>query len=281
MRLESGQLLPVAGLVAILLAGCSTGTATTPPRFLAEMPLFGTSDGFASLNVSVIANRLFSQSLSDIEQGDRVLFTLSSSTCLSTPRTSTQTLSATASPQTFSSVFTNLKPGTDYYLKADVYLNADAGSGFTQNIVRGEGISSALTLTAGSAQTTTLKINSVGSIAFSASTFGNVVTDYGVVAGDTITVNTGITTTNSPNVSRIDVTYTSSARSITVASNGSNGVSAYTCNWTLPASSSLSASSETGTLTVTGYDSSSTAITYKSRAVTIYKPASVTPITLN
>ena len=281
MHSKSYRLLPMAGFAALLLAGCATGTSISAPHLLADMPLFGTHDGFASLGVTVIDSRRQAQDLSDVTIGDKVLFTLTSATNLAAPKTNTEPLLATSSPQVFTSLFSGLRPGTDYQLEAQVYLSTDAAGGVTQNIIRGEGVTGPLTLTAGSATAATVKINSVGTIDFSNSVNSNVVSDFTVVSGDTLTINTGMNSTNNPQVKSVGIAYFApdgTQRGSTVTTNTISGTT-----WTVP-SLPAGTNTETGTMYVTGYNSTNgggQAITYKTKLVTVDSPASITPITLD
>ncbi len=275
-----------AGLAVLALVGC-TSTATNSPQSLTDFPLFSNTDGSATLAVRLVDARQRTQDFADLEGADRVRFTLSSATRLTASRTASDSVTIGPS-QTFTNVstFAGLRPGTDYYLKADLYKQSDLASEntFTQNIVRGEGIGGPLTLNAGSTTTAVIKINSVGTIAFSNSTSSNVVSDFVVVENDTLTVDTGMTSTNNPSVRRIELVFRSanlSQRGTTLSTTTIAG-SNTTFSWTVP-TYITSGTQDLGTLHVYGYDAQTggNQIAYKTKAVTVYKGASITPATLN
>lgn len=267
------------------LAGCVT-TSGTQAKLPADFPLFTNADGSATLTINMVNARRQTQDFADVESTvDRVRFTLTSAANLASSKVATSSVTIGPS-QSFTGVFSGLRPGTDYYLKADLYKQSDltSESSFTQNIVRGEGVAGPLTLTAGAATTTTIKINSVGVINFTSSANSNVVSDYVAVEGDTITLDTGMTSTNNPQVKRIEVVFRSangSQRGTTMSTTTITG-SSTAFSWSVP-TYITSGSSDLGTLYVTGYDATSggNQIAYKTKAVTVYKGASVTPVQLN
>lgn len=284
MRTMFGRFAPLAGLV--LVVGCAPG-AGNQSKVAADFPLFTNTDGSATLAIRLVDARQRTQDFADLEGTDRVRFTLSSATRLTTSRVASDTVTIGPS-QSFSNIssFAGLRPGTDYYLKADLYKQSDltSESSFTQNIVRGEGIGGPLTLNAGAVTTATIKINSVGSIAFSNSTSSNVVSDFVVVENDTLTVDTGMTSTNNPLVRRIEVVFRSangSQRGTTMSTTTITGTNT-TFSWTVP-TYITTGSQDLGTLHVYGYDATSggNQIAYKTKAITVYKGASITPATLN
>lgn len=287
MHTPFGRNLVPAGLAVLALVGCTSSNANAP-KTLTDFPLFSNTDGSATLAIRLVDARQRTQDFADLEGADRVRFTLSSATRLTANRVATDSVTIGPS-QSFSNIstFAGLRPGTDYYLKADLYKQSDLTGGessFTQNIVRGEGIGGPLTLNAGSTTTTTIKINSVGTIAFSSSTSSNVVSDFVVVENDTLTVDTGMTSTNNPSVRRIEVLFRSangSQRGTTLSTTTISG-SNTTFSWTVP-TYITSGSQDLGTLHVYGYDASTggNQIAYKTKAVTVYKGASITPATLN
>lgn len=284
MRTTIGRLAPLAGLAMLALGGC-VASAGSQAKLPADFPLFTNADGSSTLTVTVVDAQRKAQDFADLEGVDRVRFTLSSSTKLTASKVASNSVTLGAS-QTYTSVFGGLRPGGDYYLKADLYKQSDllSESSFTQNIVRGEGVAGPLTLTAGAATSATIKVNSVGVIAFTGSTSSNVVSDFSVVEGDTVTVDTAMTSTNNPLVKRIEIMFRSangSQRGTTMSTTSISG-SNTTFSWEVP-SYITSGSSDLGTLYVTGYDATSggNQIAYKTKAVTVYKGASVTPVQLN
>jgi len=284
MRTKLGRLAPLAGLTMLALAGCMP-SAGGQAKLPADFPLFTNADGMATLTITVVDAQRKTQDFSDLESVDRVRFTLSSASKLTSSKVASNSVTVGAS-QTYTSVFSGLRPGTDYYLKADLYQQADllSDSSFTQNIVRGEGVAGPLTLAAGAATSATIKVNSVGVINFTSSANSNVVSDFVVVEGDTVTLDTGITSTNNPQVKRVEVMFRSangSQRGTTQSTTTINGANT-TFSWAVPSYIS-SGTSDLGTLYVTGYDATTggNQIAYKTKAVTVYKGATVTPVQLN
>jgi hypothetical protein len=258
---------------------------------LTPVLLFTNQDGNASINVRVVDDHRRILSFSDLDTYDTVRLTLSSATNLTTSKVQTISGLAPGGQTTLSGAFTGVRPGNDYQLKADVYNSPDAVSGFTQSIVRGEGVAkdgngnSVLTLAAGTALSVTVKVNAIGTIAFSGSTSLNVVSDFKVVMGDTLTVDSGLSSVNSPNVKRVDLVY-KSATGVQQGSTLSQTVipssGTATLSWTVPTYTPTGAS-ELGTLQLVGYDSlvGGNQLAFKTKAITVYQGASVTPVTLN
>lgn len=281
MRTVIGRSLPLFGLALLALAGCTTEVASSP-RSSADFPLFGSNDGHAALSITVVDERRRVQDFVDIDDADRVRFALSA---LGTPaafageRVTTQTLAATGSPTTFTSLYNNLRPG-NVQLKADVYKNADGAGSFSPSIVRGEGIATA-SLTAGVTSTITVKINAVGNISFSNSNFQNYVADYKVVTGDTVWIDTAMNTVNNPLVKRITAVYrpgsNASGTAVWTGTPVTNSSSNATFSFAVPAPQS--GDSELGTLYITGWDAVdplvANQVAYKTKVVTIWKPAGV------
>lgn len=282
-HLLSRNRLP-AGLAVLALVGCSTSTPPAPNPF-ADFALFTNQDGNASLNVSVVDNRLQTQSYTDVTGADRVLFVLKSTTGKSLVADKIATASLTAGP-TYASQFTGLRPGSDYQLTASLYKYSDnpveptnANKATFQPFIRGEGVSGLLTLAAGEAKSVTIPINSIGTISFDSSQNSNYVSDFTVVEGDALVVDTGLTTTNSPQVARVTVTYKDAAGTTrgSVVENLAITASSTKLTWTVPSYIVLPATSETGTLVVTAYNAGGNQVAQKSRSVTVVKGASISP----
>lgn len=266
----------------LALVGCTSTVATTP-RLLADFPLFSNADGMATLTVTVLDARRNTQDFADVQDADRVRFTLTSARSLSASgKTATRSITLGAS-QTYDTIFTGLRPDSDYYLRADLYKQSDLTneSSFTQNLVRAAGVSNVLTLAAGTTSPATIKINSVGSVSFGGSVNSNKVDDFKVVEGDVLTIDTGMHTGNNPLVRRIDVAYlqgTSGAqRGSTLTTSTITSTSA-SFSWTVP---TITTNQESGTLYVTGYDAASGGkqLTQKTAPVVIYKGSSLGAVT--
>lgn len=282
-----GRYLLPAGLVVFALVGCTSTTATAPRPF-ADFPLFTNQDGNASLNVTVVDSRRQTQSYTDVTGADRVLFVLKSTTGKSLVADKIATASLSTGP-TFTSQFTGLRPGTDYQLTASLYKHSDnpieptgANKATFLPFIRGEGVSGLLTLVAGEAKSVTIPINSVGTISFADSASSNYLADFTVVEGDTLVVDTGLTSANSPQVAKVTITYKDAggvARGTTVE-NVTITASSTKLNWTVTPYLASDKTSETGTLIVTAYNAGGNQVAQKSRSVTVVKGASITP-TLN
>lgn len=298
MITRSPKKLLLGTSILAVLAGCTQPvTSAGSASILKDMPLFTNENGFASINVTVQDNRPHLLSFTDLDLYDTVRMTLSSATNLTAPKVQTYGgLSAGPGAQnSFAGAFSGLRPGSDYQLKADVYNSPDLGSsGFTQSVVRGEGLASVggsnlLTLTAGQALSLTVKVNAIGTIGFATTPggYGNVVSDFKVVQGDTLMVDSGLNSLNSPNVKRVELTYKAAngsyqPNSTPLASTVVSGGGDATFAWTVP-TYPMVGGTEVGTLLLIGYDAATggNQIAYKTKAVTVYQGASVTPVTLN
>lgn len=282
MRILFGRPLPLCGLALMILAGCTGGIANAP-KTPSEFPLFTSADGYAALSVKLMAPERSTQYYRDIVGADTVRFTLSDSSglLLTGDRVATASL-IPGNTQSFPNLFTKIRPGSTFYLKADLYRAADlTGVLFDQNFVRGQGVSGVFALAAGGTTPVTLTVNSVGTIAFPSSESSNYVQDFQVVEGDAVEVNTGVTTTNSPQASRVELafhdnrgTLQGATTSITVLSS----TVAATTSWRVPtylATLASNPTSEPGRLTITIRNSSNVQIGQKSQQVVVYKGASV------
>lgn len=284
---------PIATGVAIasLLWGCTQPMVNEQSSVLRDIPLFTNEDGNASLNVRVIDDRLRTQSFSDVESYDTIRLTLRSTNgLLASDRV--KELAATGG-SSFDGSFSRLRPGTGYQLIADVY-NKTTDPTFTPTAVRGEGIgkdpsnNTTLTLVAGSPLTVTVKINSIGTISLKSSAANNSLSDNvgpAAVEDDTVTVDSGLTTANSPGVQMVKMVFTDllgAVQGTTATTSAIPATGGATFSWTVP--TYVTGTSDTGYLYLYGYDSatssSPTQLTFKRKQITIYKGASLSPVTV-
>jgi hypothetical protein len=276
MRTVFGRSLPLCGLALILLAGCTGGIANAP-RTPAEFPLFTTNDGYSSLNVSLIDVRKTIQTVTDLEDADRVEFTLTSATNLMSPKKATASISlplpggANSQPISGITAFTGLRPGNDYVLRADIYKTS-----YTAVNLRAQGISDLITLNAGENKTVSVKINAIGKVQLTTSAFGNKVDTMEVVSGDTVTVNTLVKADENPLLKTVEVYFFGTNANATklgaVTTSVPAGSAPAMVTWPVPA---ISGNSDTGLLYVLGYDASNTVIARKTRVMTVSKGASI------
>ncbi|HEY9900472.1 MAG TPA: hypothetical protein V6D00_14950 [Pantanalinema sp.] len=276
MRTAFGRSLPLCGLALLLLVGCTSGVASAP-KTPAEFPLFTTTDGYASLNVSLVDMRQAIQTVTDLEDADRVEFTLTSAANLTAPKKATASIAlplpggATSQPVSGLTAFTGLRPGSDYVLRADIYKTS-----YTANNLRAQGVSDVITLAAGENKTVPVKINAIGNVQLTASTFGNKFDTMEVVSGDTVTVNTLVKASENPLLKSVEVYFFGTNLNATklgsVVVPVPAGTTPTTLSWQVPA---ITGNSDSGLLYVLGYDASNNVIARKSRVMTVSKGASI------
>ncbi|MNX78010.1 hypothetical protein D3C86_1095780 [compost metagenome] len=277
MRTVFGRSLPLCGVALMLLAGCTGGIASAP-KTPADFPLFTTADGYASLNVSLVDLRQTIQKIGDVDDADRVEFTLTSAANLTAPKKATASITlpippfATNQPVTGITAFTGLRPGSDYVLRADLYK-----SSYTANQLRAQGISDVITLAAGENKTVPVKVNSIGDVLLAASAFGNKFDTMDVVSGDTLTVNTNVRASENPLIKSVEVYFIGTGLGNTTNLGTTTaqvpaGSTPTTLNWTVPV---INGNSDNGWLYVLGKDASNNTITRKVKALTVSKGASI------
>lgn len=222
MRRTLSPLAPgLSALTLLLLVGCTAPQVThrllDTPTSNGKLTLFGQADGKGALSIRIVDQRpRKTQSFSDADVFNAVLFRLSNTTKLKTAM-QFATGSAVATPSnTYSAAFPSIPADTagNYTLSVGLFRNiaspsnpANPAYGDLLNKV-GEGASTSIALAPGENKTVTVFINAVGQFFIDSQTvFVNQAGPI-LVSGDTAIVDTKVNFANNPDTQKVNVFLT-------------------------------------------------------------------------